>query len=419
MSGVAWKNWSGSVVATPSRMEMPTSVAQLQQIIADAVNLRVAGQGHASMPLCSTQGVLLSLDALDETITVAESEVWVPAGWSLAKVGEALAEQGLALPCLPDFDAQTLGGALATGSHGSGASYGCLATMVTGFRLVLPGGSLITCSSTENDEIFAALKLSLGALGAIVAVRLATVPAFRLSRSTRRLGMRDLLANWDGWVSSHRHVAFWHFPYADDVLLTTFDKTDALTNAEPGPSREKHIARLLSLGQRITRLRGLSQKLVARQLDGKRTVGPAHRMFATVPLHRFEAMEYAVPATEGLRALRAVIREIRKRQLDVMLPLKVQYVRGDAIALSPFSGGDRVTITVYQSEGVPPEPLFDAVEPVFRAFAGRPHWGMRHTLVARDLERLYPGFRDWLAVRARLDPAGKLLNPCLRSVLGA
>ena len=51
---------------------------------------------------------------------------------------------GLAMANLGDIDAQTIAGALSTGTHGTGARLGGLATQVEALDLVLADGSLVT-----------------------------------------------------------------------------------------------------------------------------------------------------------------------------------------------------------------------------------------------------------------------------------
>jgi len=83
----AWKNWSGSVQAQPSRLASPRTEDELSTIVRGAAKVRVVGAGHSFMPLCATTGVLLSLADLDSPIEVAAdgTSAWVPAGWSLKR----------------------------------------------------------------------------------------------------------------------------------------------------------------------------------------------------------------------------------------------------------------------------------------------------------------------------------------------
>jgi len=56
-----WHNWSGSVAARPQRIERPKTRAELAGLIQAAVKVRVTGAGHSFMPLCETDGALVSL----------------------------------------------------------------------------------------------------------------------------------------------------------------------------------------------------------------------------------------------------------------------------------------------------------------------------------------------------------------------
>ncbi len=85
--------------------------------------------------------------------------------------------------------------------------------------------------------------------------------------------------------------------------------------------------------------------------------------------------------------------------------------------LSPFSGRDSVTIAILQNNTLPYQPYFDDIEPIFLAHGGRPHWGKKHTLKARDLRPLYAKWDDFLRTRERLDPNGIFLSEYLRALL--
>src|SRR5690606_41934359 len=70
-----------------------------------------------------------------------------------------------------------------TGTHGTGARFGGLATQVRGLELVLADGSVVTCSADEQPELFAAARVGLGALGVITTVTLQDRKSTRLNSS--------------------------------------------------------------------------------------------------------------------------------------------------------------------------------------------------------------------------------------------
>src|ERR1043165_5598655 len=122
----SWHNWSGSVSTQPAQIARPQTREELAQIVRSAKQVRVTGAGHSFMPLCATSGVLLRLDALDSPIEIAIDgrSAWAPAGWSLKRLTQALWDLGYSLPNQGDVDPQSLAGATATGTHGTGADLG-------------------------------------------------------------------------------------------------------------------------------------------------------------------------------------------------------------------------------------------------------------------------------------------------------
>ena len=87
---------------------------------------------------------------------------------------------------LGDIDAQSIAGAISTGTHGTGAAVrrdrdpGRRAR-----RWSTASGDLLTVERDENAELLPAVALGLGALGVLVDVTLQCVPAFLLQAVER------------------------------------------------------------------------------------------------------------------------------------------------------------------------------------------------------------------------------------------
>src|SRR5262249_23657952 len=150
--------------------------------------------------------------------------VTVGAGMRLRELNEVLAAAGLALPNLGDIDVQTISGAVSTGTHGTGASLGCLATFVTGLTLVTGAGAVLRCSPTQNPELSAAARVGVGALGVLTEVTLRCVDAFTLRADERPARLADVLADLDGYVGGHDHFEMYWFPYTDRVQVKCNDR---------------------------------------------------------------------------------------------------------------------------------------------------------------------------------------------------
>ena len=73
--------------------------------------------------------------------------------------------------------------------------------------------------------------------------------------------------------------------------------------------------------------------------------------------------------------------------------------------------------TALAEAGLPYDEYFADVERVFRQYGGRPHWGKKHSLTARELRPLYPAWDTFAEIRRRLDPDGVFLTPDLARLL--
>src|SRR3546814_17194984 len=95
------------------------------------------------MPLCASDAAIISLDAMTGDLAIAADRrtARIPAGWSIRRLTAALWAQGLALANQGDDDPQSLAGAMATGTPGTGDATGSPATFARGFRQNGPEGA--------------------------------------------------------------------------------------------------------------------------------------------------------------------------------------------------------------------------------------------------------------------------------------
>ena len=115
----------------------------------------------------------------------------------------------------------------------------------------------------------------------------------------------------------------------------------------------------------------------------------------------------------------SALRDIHAGKTVVAPPLTsvlVRFVKGDDIWLSPFYQRDTCSIAVHRYFEEDFTPYFKSIEPIFRKYNGRPHWGKLNTLSRDDFRQLYPKWDDFSNVRRELDPLGRFLNPYLREL---
>ncbi len=421
------RNWAGDVSWRPARIDRPGSQEELVACVRrSAMPIRVLGAGHSFTALCATDHLTIQLDRLSGLLSLdreqKEATVW--AGTRLRDLGPLLARQGFAVENQGDVDTQSLGGVLATATHGTGTRLGCIASQVLELTLVTASGDSLNLSRQHDERRFRAAAVSLGGLGIVSRVRLKLCPAYRLSEVRRRAPLDECLANVAASAARHRHFEFFWFPYSDLALTKTLDLVPAEENP---PNRSRLFLTNLLLENFAFWLTCQTSRLCpawtpainafcSRTLDESEYLGPPHRIFPTPRLVRFHEMEYAVPAERGPDCLRELREFIVRRKLPVSFPIEYRYVGEDDLFLSPFFKRDSATLSINVFHPSSYREYFDGAEAIFQNHAGRPHWGKKHNAGPTYLRRLYPHWDDFLQVREELDPGGRFLNPHLRGL---
>jgi FAD-linked oxidoreductase len=417
-----WANWSRTQRCEPAAVVRPAARAELAAAVARATApVRVAGAGHSFTAGVVTSGTLLSLERMDRVLDVHGGLVRVEAGITLARLSHALHVHGLALPNLGDVDVQSLAGALATGTHGTGARLPNLSAQAERLELVLADGSE---RDVAGGDLLRAARVGLGALGVVAAVTLRCVPSFRLRGVDAPEPLEDVLASLDERADAADHFEFWTFPHSPLALTRTNTRTDAAREA-PGRAREwledvfvdNHLFGLFNrAARRWPRAIPALNRTAARAASRRERVDWSFRVFASRRLVRFTEMEYAIPRGHAAEAVRGA-REILERH-PVSFPIELRLAAADDALLSPAYGRDSAYVAVHVFEGMPWEAPFREVEALLSGFGGRPHWGKWSFLGAEELAPRYPEWDAFQAARAELDPEGRFENDWVRRVLG-
>ncbi len=424
---MSWRNWSGAQSCIPAQRAAPADEGELAELIRNCTTeIRPVGSGHSFSALVPTDGSIVSLARISGMIGHDEKSLQAEfyGGTPMSQMGQALKAVGQALPNQADIDYQTLAGALATSTHGTGVNFQSYSSQIVGLRLATADGQLIDCDAQNHPEVFAAAKVSMGALGIITRVRLQNRSAFRLKERMWVAPTEELLEDIDNLTRDNDHwemQVITNSRYAASIALNETDEPRS-EGIEEGPEGGNEyvgwIQKADKYGSDFPAARRALLNLVAKTASFDDRVGDSFEIFANVRDVRFNEMEYSVPAEAGPACLREILKAIDERQLPTWFPIEYRYVKADQIPLSMFEGRDSCAISIHQHHSMDYHGYFAAIEPIFWKYAGRPHWGKLHSLNARHLESLYPRWREFVEVREALDPQGKFLNAHLRSVLG-
>jgi FAD/FMN-containing dehydrogenase len=386
-------NWSGAIRFTPSQFAKPKRAEEVAQVVRAARdenrNVRVIGSAHSSSPLFETRDTLISLERLTGLVStdVQARQATLSAATSLEEAGKLLHKEGLAFPNLGDIDQQALAGVIATGTHGTGKTLQNLAAMLIGGRYVNARGELATFSIEDDPELVNAFRVSLGAVGILTEVRLQLVEAHELHRYEWCSQIDDMLPHLDELIEQNRCFDFYWYPRSDRVKLRTI-------NLEDRPACLPYAAKV------------------------ERTEDWSHRVIAQRRRLKFEEMEFALPAESGLECflqIRDRVKAVHRKHVGWRILYRT--VAPDPALLSPAHERATVTISILHNNTLPSDEYFHDIEPIFRSFDGRPHWGKKHRLTAADLRPLYPRWDEFARIREKLDPDGVFLTPAMKALL--
>ncbi|MCA9682429.1 MAG: FAD-binding protein, partial [Myxococcales bacterium] len=233
MAGAVIHNWARTHSCRPQRVARPENEAALRTLVREAAaagsKIKVIGARHSWSDIAMSEGVLVSLDAMQELLAVdlEAGRVRVQAGVRLHRLVELLAAQGLALAIVGSVLEQSIAGVMATGTHGSSLVHGNIPSHVVGLRMVTAGGEILELG--EGDPRLRGARVGLGALGVITEVRVRVEPLFRLRETTQILSFDEAVASVDAIARSAEYVKLWWLPHTDAVMVFRCERT-----REPG-----------------------------------------------------------------------------------------------------------------------------------------------------------------------------------------
>jgi L-gulono-1,4-lactone dehydrogenase len=426
-----WSNWAGDQRCRPARVLEPRSREELAEAIGAAAaageKVKVTGSAHSFTEAAMTEATMLRLDALRGVLDADRESglVRVGAGTTIRDLNEELAALGLGLENMGDIDAQTVAGAISTGTHGTGAGFGNISTRVEAVEMVLADGSVRELSATD-PALLRAARIGVGALGAISAVTIRCFPSFTLRREDSAHQLADVLDRFDEYAERNDHFELFTFPYSDRALVLERNRTDE------APRPKSRVVALLNdtllenwaleamaaTGKALPRTIPALARFAGLVATGTNNQDRSDRIFVNRRNVRFTEMEYAVPRADGPTAVRRVVEWVRSNEYPVFFPIEVRVAAGDDASLSAAHERDTAYIAVHQYRGMEWRPYFEAVESIMNDYGGRPHLGKRHFQTAETLAPRYPKWAEFQQAREQLDPNRVFANAYTERVLG-
>ncbi len=416
-----WVSWNANIthgydVLTPIRSE-----AQLAELIAGAKAFRPVGTGQSSSDIVAGTSVLADMNGYDNIISIDSERMQIRAqsGILLKDLLQTAEAQGWTIPCLPDNDSITLGGAIATGTHGTTGGGKPLSEYMVACSLISPDGSIEEVH--EGDARMDALRCSMGLLGVMSEITLQCEASRNLYVTEEAVRDEIWLEKWPHWLKENYFLRLLWIPHSGYAWVIRGNPVESSQTPGPiidAPGRVKHRRELSRLLYSIDSpgFSRFSNKLLRQLFFSHKSSSLGSLYQATVTKKRSSTLELA-EWTVGQENFNAVFREFVQamaadKEAFAHIPMDIRFLNGDNTWLSNAYGKDIVTMgCVTRNPSKADEyRAFDIIESSFLKAGGRPHWAKRFNAGRETLSGLYPRWDDFIQARRDTDPQNVFLN---------
>ena len=407
-------NWADNHAFKAAQTHLPTSVDEVRRIVAGATSVHAVGARHSFNAIADCSGDLIDLSAMDPRFIVDPEQrtVTAGAGTNYGTLAAWLHREGWALHNTASLPHITLGGATATGTHGSGDDLGTLSSAVAEIELVTATGDIIT--TRRGDRNFDGMVVNLGALGVVTRITLDIEPTFAMRQDAFEGLLWDaLLGDLDAVMSAGYSVSLltkWSGPTVTRLWIKT-----RLTDEQPATVSTSHLgaspAALVSPDATpestatLNPFGGVAGPWCDRLPHFRQGVDPG-------TVGHLQS-EYLVPRNRAVEAM-TLLRTIGPRIDPHLLTTEIRSMKADTLWLSPTYGHDAIGIHFSWARDLEAVPVVSAeIEALLLPLGARPHWGKIIHTGAAGLTTLYPRLPAFRALARSLDPNGKFRNDYL------
>lgn len=410
-------NWAGNIRYLSDNLSEPTSLDELKSLIQKTDRIKPQGTNHSFngidnstfgfVRLTNTMNKVVSLDETNMTVTVES-------GIRYGELCKYLESKGYALHNLASLPHISVGGSIATATHGSGDKNGNLSSAVRGMKIMNASGDIIDV----KDDLNAAI-VHLGALGVVTEVTLAIQPSFKVRQYVYQyLPLSQLKDHFDEIFSSGYSVSLFT-DWSKDTINQVWVKK-RVTPEDPGNGAAELFG-AKAAAKDLHPIEALSAVNCTPQLG---VIGPWHERLPHFKLdftpsagEELQA-EYFVPRKNGYEAI-AAVHELRKHVNPLIQISEVRSIAADNLLMSPCREQDSIAIHfTWKKDWDGVKKVLPMIEEALAPFNVRPHWGKLFTLDSKVLQGRYAGLKQFKSLINRFDPEGKFRNEFLERNLG-
>jgi FAD/FMN-containing dehydrogenase len=461
MSGRRLTNFGGNLTLEPQAVFVPGTEEEVLEILREqrGKRIRAIGRLHSWSDAPQAEEVLLDLRNLNSVQILRDDQgprAIIGAGCQIKDVLRELDRQGLTLPTIGLISEQTIAGAAATGTHGSGRS--SLSHYIEAVRLACydPATDTPVVREFRAGPELRAARCSIGCLGVVLAVEIRPRPQYRVEEwFCLHDTLAEVLALEAEAPLQQFYLVPWQWKYMGQHRRETEQPRSWLARLYRGYwfatiDAGLHLVMLLLvrvLGSRWAIKTFFCRVINLTVIRGWHVVdkSPAmlimeHELFRHIEVELFvkqsrlaEALDFVMNALQYFDGDPAAIPPVVRQRLGEYglevpgvteggrythhYPICIRRVLPDDTLLSMTSDSDEPHYAIsFISYAAPAmrarflrfaEFLSQSMTALFQA---RPHWGKLCSLASADVERLYPHLQEFREICRSYDPFGRFGN---------
>jgi FAD/FMN-containing dehydrogenase len=413
--------------------------AQLQELLRRAkeqnLGVSIAGAKHSmgGHTICP-EGIVIDILPFNRLeLDVGRKVLRAGAGARWSEILPYLDARGYSVAIMQSNNDFSVGGSLSVNCHGWQCRRAPIAESVLSFRLLKADGTVVTCSRTENAELFSLVLGGYGLFGIILDAELLVVANERYHAQTEILDSSRYAARFDKKVDASIGMAYGRLcivpgaQFLKESILTVFRKAPCEAKDIP-PLRELHY---LHLRREVFRaqigsvpgkeLRWKTEKKLGETAKSKfvsrnQLLNEAAGVYQEQNADRTDILhEYFLPAEKIEEFLIKARRIIPRHPVD-LLNVTVRDLRADKDTFLRYADRDMFALVMLFNQ-----PRTQAADETMRAFSsemldavldcgGRYYLPYRLHASPEQFRRAYPQAAEFFAKKRQHDPDGLFRN---------
>lgn len=385
----SYTNWANTYSCTQNKKTLyPKSLKELltmiRKIIKEGGKVRALGKLHSYTGLLCSDEYVIKMDYLNEVLNVDKENytVKVEAGISSENLNESLATFGLSMPNVCQVTSQTIGGIIATGSHGTGHLTTSISDFIVSMEIIDGYGNLRTIN--RNDPLFPAVGISLGYLGIIYSITFKCVDLFLVSMEKNFVPMNKFYDSYmDRIFGNDFYMAECMYPFTH-IIETKWNKTNDHAFMDVNSNK-------IDFGYKL-----LSHNVYDRM--------PHQSTYILYMCEHAVLPQYVPYLMNDLIAFGGSI-----------ISIKLRFVRKENLLLSPTHDGDKIYFNVYLDHN--DDAQMKQIEDICLKYGSISHWAKTNFI---NKERIMKSFGinyyKFIDAKNVLDPCGTFSNKYLDNI---